>query len=55
MARAWVCDEVSCATGVLGRENVCEGKWVCNSTWGSREESDGTVVDFHQTRACCKN
>lgn len=47
-----MCEDVSCAIGVFGRENVCDGKWLCRRVCGSREESEGTVVDFHQTRAC---
>lgn len=52
-ASAWVWAEVSCAMGVLGRENVLGG----SCAWrGSRGSSAGKLcmgVDFHHTRACC--
>ena len=53
IARACVCEEVSWAVGVLGRENMCEGKCLCSGTRASSVEREGTVVDFHQTKACC--
>jgi hypothetical protein len=30
-----------------------EGKCLCSGTRASSVERDGTVVDFHQTKACC--
>ena len=37
---------------MFGRENVLEGKCECKGRCGSSEDNDGTVVDFHQTKAC---
>lgn len=53
-ANAWVCADVSCATGVLANENVLGGSCECNGSRGSNAGKEGIGVDFHQTTACYK-